>query len=122
MRGTPSSRAAGACSGREIVSNFAHTRQLVRRYGNDAPHGDGPAEDLSTGSRKLAFIGQFCEFPEDVVFTVECSVRVAQTALFGLLDVQRPVSPFSMGQHDPASSSTPGTRGTADEHETRIIS
>ncbi|MGY3621598.1 hypothetical protein ACVJGD_007794 [Bradyrhizobium sp. USDA 10063] len=36
------------------------------------------------------------------------SLRVAQTAVFGLLDVPRPVSRFYKGQHDPTSASMLG--------------
>jgi oleate hydratase len=39
--------------------------------------GDRPAV-LPAGTHNLAFIGQFCEVPDDVVFTVEYSVRSAQ--------------------------------------------
>jgi oleate hydratase len=35
-------------------------------------------------AENFAFIGQFCELPEDTVFTVEYSVRSAQQALAGL--------------------------------------
>jgi oleate hydratase len=57
---------------------------------------------IPDGSINLAFIGQFAEIPDDVVFTVEYSVRTAQVAVFGLLDVERDVSPFYKGQYDPA--------------------
>jgi oleate hydratase len=39
-----------------------------------------------TGTAKFAFIGQFAEIPDDVVFTVEYSVRTAQTAV-SVLDI-----------------------------------
>jgi hypothetical protein len=41
------------------------------------------------GSKNLAFIGQFCELPDDVVFTVEYSIRSAQTAVYALLGLKR---------------------------------
>ena len=50
----------------------------------------------------IASLSQFAELPDDVVFTVEYSVRTAQVAVFGLLDVEREVSPFYKGQHDPS--------------------
>ncbi|MFD3263841.1 oleate hydratase [Phenylobacterium ferrooxidans] len=50
----------------------------------------------------LAFIGQFCELPQDVVFTVEYSVRSAQTAVYGLLDLDAPIPPIYHGELDPA--------------------
>ena len=37
------------------------------------------------GTRNVAFIGQFCEIPDEVVFAVEYSVRSAQTAVYSLL-------------------------------------
>jgi oleate hydratase len=39
--------------------------------------GDRPAP-VPSCARNLAFVSQFVEIPEDVVFTVEYSVRVAQ--------------------------------------------
>jgi oleate hydratase len=47
------------------------------------------------GSRNLAFISQFVEIPEDVVFTVEYSVRAAQMAVYALLGVDRAVPPVT---------------------------
>ena len=46
--------------------------------------GDRPAV-IPEGTHNLAFIGQFCEVPDDVVFTVEYSIRSAQLAAYGLL-------------------------------------
>ncbi len=42
-------------------------------------------------SKNLAFISQFVEIPDDVVFTVEYSVRAAQMAVYELLNVKRAV-------------------------------
>ena len=39
----------------------------------------------------FAFLGQSTDLPEDVVFTVEYSVRAAQTAVYQLLQVDRAV-------------------------------
>ena len=47
------------------------------------------------GCKNLAFISQFVEIPEDVVFTVEYSVRVAQTAVYELLGVDKEIPPIS---------------------------
>ena len=52
------------------------------------------------GTANLAFIGQCCEIPDDVVFTVEYSVRSAQTAVYALLDIDKRVSPIFKGQYD----------------------
>jgi len=50
------------------------------------------------GSRNLAFISQFVEIPDDVVFTVEYSVRAAQMAVYELLSIDRQVP--SITPHD----------------------
>lgn len=61
--------------------------------------GDRPLV-IPEGAKNFAFLGQFVEVPHDCVFTVEYSVRTAQTAVFGLLDVEREVSPIYRGDHD----------------------
>ena len=53
-------------------------------------------------SKNLAFVSQFVEIPDDVVFTVEYSVRAAQMAVYELLDIKRQVPPIK--QHDHALS------------------
>jgi oleate hydratase len=45
-------------------------------------------------SANLAFVSQFVEIPEDVVFTVEYSVRVAQMAVYELLHIDREIPPI----------------------------
>ena len=55
--------------------------------------GDRPAP-VPASSKNLAFISQFVEIPEDVVFTVEYSVRVAQTAVYQLLNIDREIPPI----------------------------
>ncbi|MGB8030462.1 MAG: oleate hydratase [Terracidiphilus sp.] len=59
--------------------------------------GDRPLV-VPPGSKNLAFIGQFCELPEDVVFTVEYSIRSAQTAAYSLLGLKRTPPPVYKGQ------------------------
>jgi len=49
-------------------------------------------------SKNFAFISQFVEIPDDVVFTVEYSVRAAQMAVYELLGVDRKVP--SVTRHD----------------------
>ncbi|PLY40646.1 oleate hydratase [Janthinobacterium sp. ROICE36] len=46
---------------------------------------------VPANSVNLAFVSQFVELADDVVFTVEYSVRAAQTAVYQLLGVQREV-------------------------------
>jgi oleate hydratase len=52
--------------------------------------GDRPLP-VPDGTRNLAFVSQFVELAEDVVFTVEYSVRAAQTAVYQLLSIDRPI-------------------------------
>jgi len=93
-----------ACSGREILEELFHhlpvgdAKQRVLDSANCIPctmpyitsqfmrrsRGDRPPV-LLPGTSNLAFLGQFTEVPEDTVFTVEYSVRTAQTAVYGLL-------------------------------------
>ena len=109
-----------ACSGREImieimghlgIKSEAHeildactcipcmmpfiTSQFLRRAKGDRP------QVIPKRSRNLAFIGQFCELPDDVVFTVEYSIRSAQTAVYSLLELNRNPPPVYKGHHDP---------------------
>jgi oleate hydratase len=46
-------------------------------------------------TRNFGFISQFVELPLDVVFTVEYSVRAAQTAVYQLLEIQRDIPPVT---------------------------
>jgi oleate hydratase len=49
-------------------------------------------------SKNLAFVSQFVEIPDDVVFTVEYSVRAAQIAVYRLLGIAREIPPIT--KHD----------------------
>lgn len=55
--------------------------------------GDRPLP-VPKSSKNLAFVSQFVEIPEDVVFTVEYSVRVAQMAVYELLKIDREIPPI----------------------------
>src|SRR5271166_3379231 len=55
--------------------------------------GDRPLP-VPANSKNLAFVSQFVEIPEDTVFTVEFSVRVAQMAVYQLLGIERQVPPI----------------------------
>lgn len=108
-----------ACTGREIMTEIighlgieAHaakilesctcipcmmpfiTSQFLRRAKGDRP------QVVPEHSLNLAFIGQFCELPDDVVFTVEYSIRSAQIAVYSLLGLKRTPPPVYKGQHD----------------------
>jgi oleate hydratase len=50
---------------------------------------------LPPGSKNLAFISQFVEIADDVVFTVEYSVRAAQMAVYALLGIEREIPPIT---------------------------
>jgi myosin-crossreactive antigen len=64
------------------------------------PPGDRP-QVLLPGTRRLAFVGQSCELPEDSVFTVEYSVRSAPGAVYGLCDPSCAPPPLYRGWRDP---------------------
>ena len=113
-------KAMSACSGREIMTEvLGHlqmgdiaqrvldncncipcmmpyiTSQFLPRSAGDRP------QVRPERSKNLAFVGQFCEVPDDVVFTVEYSIRSAQMAVYSLLDLDRKPPPVYKGQHDP---------------------
>jgi oleate hydratase len=71
------------------------TSQFLPRAKGDRP------DVIPEGSRNLAFMGQFCELPDDVVFTVEYSIRSAQTAVYRLLDLKREPPAVYKGAFDP---------------------
>ncbi|MEO8319669.1 MAG: oleate hydratase, partial [Bradyrhizobium sp.] len=56
--------------------------------------GDRP-QPVPANTKNFAMISQFVEIPVDVVFTVEYSVRVAQTVVYQLLGVDRQVTPIT---------------------------
>ncbi|QNA83731.1 oleate hydratase [Sphingomonas sp. So64.6b] len=71
------------------------TSQFLPRAKGDRP------QVVPQGSTNLAFIGQYCELPDDVVFTVEYSVRSAQAAVYQLLGLHRTPPPVYKGAFDP---------------------
>ena len=62
--------------------------------------GDRP-DVLPKGATNFAFLGQFAEVPQDCVFTVEYSVRCAQTAVYGLFETGKEVLPVYDSIHRP---------------------
>ena len=50
---------------------------------------------IPRSSKNLAFISQFVEIPDDVVFTVEYSVRAAQIAVYEFLNIDRQIPPVT---------------------------
>ena len=71
------------------------TSQFLCRERGDRP------QIRPEGWSNLAFVGQFCELADDVVFTVEYSVRSAQEAVYSLLAIDRQPPKVYKGQHDP---------------------
>lgn len=109
-----------ACSGREIMTEImghlrlgVHSNQIletctcipcmmpfVTSQFLCRTKGDRP-QVIPEGTKNLAFTGQFCELPDDVVFTVEYSIRSAQTAVYSLLGLNRTPPPVYKGEYDP---------------------
>jgi oleate hydratase len=71
------------------------TSQFLRREKGDRP------SVIPRGWKNLAFTGQFCELPDDVVFTVEYSIRSAQAAAYALLGVKRAPPDVYKGEFNP---------------------
>jgi oleate hydratase len=71
------------------------TSQFLTRRKGDRP------QPIPAGWRNLGLVGQFVELPDDVVFTVEYSVRSAQAAVAGLLGLKSGPPPVYKGQFDP---------------------
>ena len=71
------------------------TSQFLTRKPGDRP------EVLPQGSINLAFLGQFVEIEDDVVFTVEYSVRGAQEAVYGLMGLKKKPIKVYHGDHNP---------------------
>jgi oleate hydratase len=113
----PMTRCTGAELLEEILRHLGLDDDLHRVLGNSTcipcfmpyagsifmprQHGDRPAP-VPRGSTNFAFIGQYCELPDDVVFTVEYSVRSGRTAAAALLGF-KPPPPVYKGEHDPAT-------------------
>ncbi len=71
------------------------TSQFLRRSKGDRP------QVVPKGSQNLALMGQFCELPDDVVFTVEYSIRSAQTGIYALLGLSKEPPAVYKGEFDP---------------------
>lgn len=108
-----------ACSGAEIVTEVLHHLGFAEHIGRilaDSicipcllPYagsclllrrsGDRPRV-VPKGSANFAFIGEFAEIPDEVIFTTEYAVRTARTAVAALLNLDPP-PPVYKGQLDP---------------------
>jgi oleate hydratase len=108
-----------ACTGREIMTELlGHLRSsavapvfdhavcvpcmmpFITSQFMPREYGDRP-EVVPHGSVNLAFTGQFCELPDDVVFTVEYSIRSAQAAVYQLLDIGKTPPAVYKGKFNP---------------------
>jgi oleate hydratase len=107
------------CNGREILAELCHhlgiadrldaivpqtkvrlalmpyiTAQFMPRAAGDRPH------VVPAGCTNLALVGQFVETANDVVFTMESSVRTARVAVYTLLGLPKQVPDLSPTQYD----------------------
>lgn len=71
------------------------TSEFSRRDVSDRP----PV--IPRGAKNYALLGQYVEIPEDVVFTVEYSVRAAMHGAYGLLGLKRDIPPSYHAIADP---------------------
>nr|WP_251068225.1 oleate hydratase [Marinobacter sp. C7] len=70
------------------------TSQFMPRAKGDRP------EVVPEGCTNLALMGQFVETPNDVVFTLESSVRTARIGVYSLLEIPKQVPDIYPGQYD----------------------
>jgi len=70
------------------------TSQFMPRASGDRPR------VVPKGSTNIACLGQFVETNNDVVFTLESSVRTARIGVYSLLGVKKQVPDFYPGQYD----------------------
>ena len=71
------------------------TSQFQPRRPGDRPN------VIPVGYENFAFVSQFAEVPDDVVFTMEYSVRAAQRAVYYLMGVDKDLTPISKHQYSP---------------------
>lgn len=70
------------------------TAQFMPRAAGDRPH------VVPQGCTNLALVGQFVETRNDIVFTMECSVRTARIGVYSLLGIPKQVPDISPTQYD----------------------
>jgi oleate hydratase len=107
------------CTGNEILAEVLHHLGLEDRIDDLTVHarvslagmpyitshfmpraiGDRPRA-IPDGCANLGFVGQFVEVDGDCVFTVETSVRTAMEAVYGLLQLDKPIIPVSPTRYD----------------------
>ncbi len=119
QRGNRVTKKMSECTGEEIIEELCHHLRVTDKQSEyfagaicipcimpfidsqflPRKPGDRPRV-VPRGAVNFAFIGQFAEVPDDCVFTVEYSVRTAQTAVYSLLGLGKEVSPIYRGHHD----------------------
>jgi oleate hydratase len=70
------------------------TSMFMPRAEGDRPH------IVLSGSKNLGLVGQFVETNNDVVFTVETSVRTARIAVYKLMNLNKQVPDIAASQYD----------------------
>ena len=66
------------------------------------PRRAGDRPDVNPrGYENFAFVSQFAEQPDDVVFTMEYSVRTAQRAVYYLMGIDKDLTPINKHQYSP---------------------
>ncbi len=108
-----------ACTGNEILAELCYHIGILDKLDNVIENtivrtaympyitsmfmprakGDRPAV-VPEGCKNLGLIGQFVETNNDVVFTMESSVRTARLAVYGLLNLNKQVPDISPMQYD----------------------
>lgn len=110
------------CTGREIMTElFGHLHVPEKQYSDMMrgvicrtcimpyitsqfqPRHPGNRPDVNpNGYENLGFVSQFAEQPDDVVFTVEYSVRAAQRAVYYLMGLDKELTPINKHQYSPS--------------------
>ncbi len=109
------------CTGREIITELLGHLHVPEKQHTDMmrglicrtsimpyitsqfqPRRPGDRPDvIPQGYENFAFVSQFAEVPDDVVFTMEYSVRAAQRAVYYLMGVDKDLTPISRHQYSP---------------------
>ena len=71
------------------------TSQFMPRARGDRPN------VVPEGTVNLAFVGQYCEIPDNVVYTVEYSIHSAIVAVASLLGLTQAIPPTYRGLEHP---------------------
>lgn len=83
----------------EVVSAIPVAMPYIASQFMPRAVGDRPLT-VPEGSTNLGFTGQFCEIPEDVVFTEEYSVRASRMAVYKLTGSRKEVAPVKPIRYD----------------------